>query len=183
MRRGAPRPGYSGLGAAAAICYSIHGRRDSHRRGIRRVAGVGPGHQPGPGTACQPYRVAPRRPGRGAGTQDPLAYDSHRGGRSGSGIRHRPNHGGSLFCDRLLFPGRTAGHHRHLLPVHRRLHRPAQAAAEKQALLLSDRTFHRRVRYALPDEAQRRGAGQHLHSIYHGDGDDFGYPFPVPGYR
>ena len=43
-------------------------------------------------------------------------------------------------------------------------------AAQEQTLLLSDAPLHQRIRHGVPHEAQRRGHGDHLHSLHDGAG-------------
>lgn len=97
----------------------------------------------------------------------------------GGWLCHRSDGRGPLYRPGLFLPGGGAGDGRHLLPVHRRVHRPAEAPAEQPPVLLPAQALHRRGGAAVPDEAERRGPGQHLHPLHHGAGDGIHHRQPV----
>ncbi|CAN4005482.1 Nucleotidyltransferase domain-containing protein, partial [Dysosmobacter welbionis] len=80
--------------------------------------------------------TAPQRQCRGAGAPDPPPAGGAGGRHSGGWLCHRSDGRGPLYRPGLFLPGGGAGDGRHLLPVHRRVHRPAEAPAEQPPVLL-----------------------------------------------
>jgi len=70
----------------------------------------------------------------------------------------------------VLFRRGADGDYRNIPAVCVRVGDAVSDAAQEQALLLSDAPLHQRVRHGVPHEAQRRGHGDHLHSLHDGAG-------------